>query len=354
MPKRPEKQWLAVGAMLAVAAIVALIATVGLRRATTEPRAAFASGKGRIEATEHAVTVERAGRLEKFLVATGEMVDAGQPVAQISIRDLETGLRRAEAELRQARNDRQRASATVAQRESEINQALAVIAQRENELAITARNLERLQSLFKRDLIARQDVDNEQSAKQTLEAQLSVEKARKQTAEAALRAVEIQLDRQDLAIEAATGKIQRLETEIRTSLKSPVRGRVRLLAEPGQVLPAGAKVLTVLRPDEVYMTGLIPDSQAIHVSVGSEARVVLGTAGDILPASVISVNRSSQFKEDKKPATQDKALSRIKVKIDPGSLARVENLKTGSPGVVHLRLDSKKIWPDRFPTMDQE
>ncbi|MGH7832536.1 MAG: HlyD family secretion protein [Candidatus Binatia bacterium] len=347
MPTRPEKKWLMAGAILAVAAIVALIAAVGLRRATTEPPAAFAAGKGRIEATEHAVAVKRAGSIEKFLVATGEMVEAGQPVAQMSIRDLETGLSQAEGELKQARDDRQRASAIVAQHESEINQALAGIARRENELAITARNLERLQSLFNKDLIARQEVDKEQAAKQTIEARLAVEKARRQTAEASLRAAEVQLDRQELSIQAATGKIQQLKTEIDESvLKSPVRGRVRRLAESGQRLPAGGKVITVLQLNEVYMTFLFPDSRAIDVTVGSEARVVLdGTPGEILPASVISVSPG---------AHQDKAMSRIKVKIHPEPLAKVDNIKTGSPGVVHLRLDSKRVWPDRLPTIDQE
>jgi HlyD family secretion protein len=343
-------------AILALAATVALIATIGLHRATPEPPAAFAAGKGRIETTEHPVTVKRAGSIEKFLVATGEMVEPSQPVAHMSIRDVETRLSRAEAELRQAREDRQRASAIIAQRESEINQALAVIAQRENELAITARNLERLQSLFKRDLIARREVDEESAAKQTIEAQLAVEKARKQTAEASLRAAEVQLDRQGLAIQAATGIVQRLKAEIdERVLKSPIRGRVRRLAESGQMLPAGANVLTVLRLDDVYMTVLLPDSQAIHVTLGSEARVVLeGKPGDILPALVFSVSRSSQLKDDEKQTNQDKAMSRVKVKIDPEPLAKVENIKTGSPGVVYLRLDSKKAWPDRLPTIDQE
>jgi HlyD family secretion protein len=347
MPKRYEKKWLAAGAIVALVAIVVLMATVELRHTTPEPPPPFASGKGRIEATEHAVTVKRAGSIEKFLVATGEIVEAGQPVARMSARDFEKGLSQAEAELKQARDDRQRAAAAVAQRESEINKALAAIAQRENELAITAKNLERLQSLFKRDLIARREVDEESATKQTIEAQLAVEKTRKQTAEASLRAAEVQLDRQDLAIEAAAGKIKRLKTEIGESvLKSPVPGRVRRLVEPGQMLPADGQVLTVLRLNDVYMTVLLPDSQTIRVTVGSEARVVLdGSPGEILPATVFSVSPGSH---------QDKAMSHIKVKIHPEPLAKVDDIKTGSPGVVHLRLDSNKIWPDRLPAIDQE
>jgi HlyD family secretion protein len=125
--------------------------------------------------------------------------------------------------------------------------------------------------------------------------------------------------------------------------------------QPGQALPAGAKVLTVLPLEDVYMTVLLPDSQAVHVAVGSEARVVLdGTPEDILPASVFSVSGGSQPKEDEKQATQDKAVSRVKVKIDLRPLAKVENVGPGSPGAVYLRLDSKTPWPDRLPAVDRE
>jgi HlyD family secretion protein len=356
MPSRTEKKWLAAGAILALAAVVALIATVRLRRATTETPAGFVAHKGRIEAIEHTVALERPGTIEKFLVAAGQIVEPGQAVVQMSVKDLEAGLSEAGAELRQARDERQRAAALVAQRESEVNRALAVIAQREKELASSARNLERLQSLFNKDLIARQEVERERATKQTIEAQLAVERARKQTAEASLRAAEVQADRQELAIRAAVEKIQRLKKGTGENvIESPVRGRVRLLVEPGQALPAGAKVLTVLPLDQVYMTVLLPDSQAARVAVGSEARVVLdGTRGNILPASVFSVSGGSQPKEDEKQATQDKAVSRVKVKIDPRPLAKFENVGPGSPGAVYLRLDSKTPWPDRLPAVDRE
>jgi HlyD family secretion protein len=347
MPNRPEKKWLLAAAVVAGAAMVALAATVGLRRPASKPAAPFASGTGRIEATEHAVTVKRAGRFERFLIAAGEIVERGQPVAQMSTGDLEAGLNQAAADLSQARADRQRASAMIAQREIEITQALEAIALRENELAISAKNLERLQSFLDKDLIAGQDVEKERAAKRTIEARLAVERARRQAAEAALRAAEVQVDRQELAIRIAAGKIQRLKTEIDQSvLKSPARGRIGRLAEPGQMLPAGAEVLTVLPLEEVYMTVLLPGSQVNDIAVGSEARVVLdGPSGESLPASVISVGPASQ---------QDKVMTRVKVKIHPGPLAKVENVTAGSAGVVYLRLDSRKVRPDRLPTRDQE
>src|SRR5450759_4129567 len=43
----------------------------------------FISGNGRIEATEIAVATKLAGRVEKILVAEGDFVKAGQPLAQM-------------------------------------------------------------------------------------------------------------------------------------------------------------------------------------------------------------------------------------------------------------------------------
>ena len=70
-------------ALFVAAAAIALMAWSPLRAQGLG--AGFISGNGRIEATEIAVATKMGGRVEKIMVAEGEFVKAGQPLAQMQI-----------------------------------------------------------------------------------------------------------------------------------------------------------------------------------------------------------------------------------------------------------------------------
>jgi HlyD family secretion protein len=55
------------------------------------------------------------------------------------------------------------------------------------------------------------------------------------------------------------------------------------LVEPGEVIPAGGKVVTLLDVLDVYLTFFLPTDQAGKVPIGADARIVL----DALPESPI-------------------------------------------------------------------
>lgn len=47
------------------------------------------------------------------------------------------------------------------------------------------------------------------------------------------------------------------------------------LAEPGEILAAGGKVLTILELTDVYMTIFLPTGKAGRVTIGAEARIII-------------------------------------------------------------------------------
>lgn len=370
--------------------------------------AGFASGNGRIEATEYDIATKRAGRIASVLVLEGDMVEVGQTLARMDTRDLEADLREAQAMAIQAREDRRRAVAAVTQRESELRSATAAVtqrqselrrvdaaiaqrrsdlrradaavAQRESELDLARKELVRTQVLFAKDLIAHQKLDEDLSRAQTADAALAQQHAARQAAEGALveaeaqrqtadaaltqqeaqqqavdamvTAARIDIDYREAAIAASAARIERITTDIKDStLESPVQGRVLYrVAEPGEVLPAGGKVVTVLRLDDVYMTIYLPTEQAGRVIVGSEGRIVLDAAPDlVIPAAVSFVAPRSQFtpKEVETRSEREKLMFRVKVRIDPELLAQhLEKVKTGLPGVAYVRLDQRAAWPE--------
>jgi HlyD family secretion protein len=151
----------------------------------------------------------------------------------------------------------------------------------------------------------------------------------------------------EAAIEAAIAQTERLKTEIDDCvLRTYCNGRVQTrLAEPGEVLPAGGKVLTVIALDDMYMHVFLPESTAGIVAIGAEAKVVLDAFPDHpFPAKVTFVAEKAQFTPKEVEATEErqKLVFRVKVRIDARDDPR---LKPGMPAVAYIRLTPDAEWP---------
>ena len=379
MAEMNSKPWLIAGALL-VAVIGAVV--IWQRWPRNELGDGFASGNGRIEATEYDIATKQAGRIAKVLVAEGDMVKAGQLLVEMDSAELATDLRHAEAALRQAREDKnqalsivtqresdiRQARAAVNQRESEITQVRAAIAQRESELALAQKQYARAQTLIEKDFISREQFDQEfsrtksavaalaeeQARLQAAEAALLSEQARQQSADAVLKGAQIQISQREAAIDASLASIEKIKTLIADNLiKSPIAGRVLYrLAEPGEVLAAGGKVLTVLELTDVYMTIFLPTALAGLIAVGSEARIILDAVPQyVIPATVSFVAARAQFtpKDVETRTEREKLMFRVKVRIDPELLAKYrDQVKTGLPGIAYVRLNAGAAWPEHL------
>ena len=312
----------------------------------------FASGNGRIEATEYDVSTKRPTRIIKVLVKEGDLVEPGQVVVHMDTADLGADLRTSQAQLVQAREDKRRSLATVLQRASELQSSLAAIAQRESELALARQDVERAQPLLAPGAINRQEYDQYVSRRATAEAALTQARAVREAAEAALEAARVDVDFREAAIRAATARSERVVTDIDDStLKSPVLGRVQIkVAEPGEVLSAGGRVLNLIDLTDVYMTFFLPTATAGRVSLGAEVRLVLDAAPDlVIPAKTTFVSDVAQFtpKTVETKVEREKLMFRIKAHIPPDLLKQhIRMVKTGLPGIAYVRLDPDAKWPD--------
>jgi HlyD family secretion protein len=134
------------------------------------------------------------------------------------------------------------------------------------------------------------------------------------------------------------------------------------LAEPGEVVGVGGKVLTVLDLTDVYMVIFLPETVVGRVPLNAEARLVLDAAPEyVIPASVSFVAPRAQFtpKQVETRSAREKLAFRVKLQIEPDLLERYEPLvKTGVPGIGHVRLDPDLPWPEdlqpRLPPWQQE
>jgi HlyD family secretion protein len=313
--------------------------------------AGFASSNGRIEATEIDVATKIAGRIRDELVDEGNFVTAGQVVAHMDTDSLQAQRREAEAKLRQAKSAVESSKSTVVQREDEKAAALATVAQRETELDLARKNLARGQQLVKTGGMAKEEVDIRRASVSSAEAALSRAKADVAAADAAIATAKSKGDEAESSVAAAQATIERIQADIDDStLKAPRDGRVQYrVSQPGEVLPAGGKVLNMVDLGSVYMTFFLPTDWAGRVNLGAEVRIVLDAAPQfVIPAKVTFVADVAQFtpKTVETAEERQKLSFRIKAHIYKELLKKyVRDVKTGLPGVAYVQLDPQAEWP---------
>lgn len=311
----------------------------------------IASGNGRIEAVEIDVSTRIPGRIKDILVNEGDFVRAGQVLGRMDTEQLEAQRRQAEAQLRRAIISVDTAKSLVLQREAEQSAAVAVVAQREAQFDSAQRKLERSEQLIKTAAISQQILDDDRAAAEGARAAVGAAKAQRAATEAAINAAKAQVVDAEAAVEAARAAIESITADINDStLKSPRDGRVQYrVAQPGEVLSAGGRVLNLVDLGDVYMTFFLPTAQAGRVAIGSEARIVLDAVPQyVIPARVSFVADVAQF-TPKTVETEDerqKLMFRIKAQIPPELLRKyIQHVKTGLPGRAYVRLDPKADWP---------
>jgi HlyD family secretion protein len=221
-----------------------------------------------------------------------------------------------------------------------MDQAEALIDQRDAERTFARQELERTSTLVQQGWATTEKLDQRQSEMQAAQAAFDTAIATRDAAMA--------------AIEAGKAEVSRLQEQIEDStLTAPVGGRIQYkLAQSGEVLAAGGRVLTLLDLSEVYLTIFLPARDAGPLAIGDEARVVLDPLpGYVFPATVTFVATEAQFtpKMVETAEEREKLMFRVKLTIDPGLRERYESqVKTGIRGIGFVRTGMETPWPEEL------
>ena len=283
----------------------------------------IASGNGRVEAKQVDIAAKESLRVKEILVKEGDLVEKGQVLVLMDTSTLESQLNEAKASFAASE---ERAAAT--------NSAVV----RQKSLAANAKVEENRQAgLLKTQSTSEAEYERAKTAAEASTAAVA-------EAAATLRSAEQE-------VKVAQANIETIQTRIDdATLKAPVRGRVLYkLAENGEVLGAGAKALTLVNLEDVYMEIFLPGPIAGKLKVGSEARLTADHTPDRCVAGVVSfVSPEAQFtpKQVETKSERDKLMFRIKIQVPEELIsAYIERVKTGVRGVGYVRYDDKVQWP---------
>lgn len=335
---------------------VLLVAALGGYYAWTQMQApalpaGIAAANGRIEATEVDIAALTGGRIEEITVAEGDFVTSGDVLVQMDVVQLNAQKRQAEAQLRRAEIAVETAKAQVTQAEAEERAAVANVAQAEAVAEAAALRYARSAELVARNTVSQQVADDDLAADRQGRAGVASAEASHAAAVAGISTARAQIVDAEAAIEAAKAEIEVITKSIKdATLTAPRDGRIQyLVAQEGEVVASGGRILNLVDLNDVYMTVFLPTSQAGLVRLGADVRLILDAGPEfVIPSTVSYVADVAQFtpKTVETADEREKLMFRVRARIDPELLARyLEIVKTGLPGMAYVQLDPNAEWP---------
>jgi len=336
---------------LRLAVLAGLVVAAGLAAAYASRRLGSGASSGvqvtgTIEALQVDVSSKISGRIRDLLVQPGQPVRRDQVLARLDTAELEAEMRRAEAALRVAEAALRDLQAGA--RVHEINEARAQLAHAQARLADllagtrvqeieqareavrsaaatrewTERDYRRAQELFKKELIAAQDVDR---AKQAWEVAAANERASRERAsmlEAGAREQEIAGARAEVraagerlelqlagprphAVAGAKARVAEAkaalalaESRLREgTILSPLTGVVlRKNLEAGETANPGVSIVTLVDPTDMWLRAYVPETEVGRIRIGQPAQVSVDAfPGRAFPGTITEIASEAEF-----------------------------------------------------------
>ncbi|MBD2776134.1 HlyD family secretion protein [Iningainema tapete] len=310
-----------------------------------EPDGLFLSG--RIEGYETDISAKIGGRVTNVAVREGDVVKPNQPLVQIDDSELRAQLQGAAARVKAAQERLERARQQLPVLEAQLQQANLItqqayqesqgrVLEAENAVATTRAQLaeareslslakirqRRSSYLYNQGAIAAQQIDEDNAALNTAQArvnaaqqQVKSAQGRLTQAQATLRnppiraAAALQIEKQiaqartDITVaQQDVRDAQATQAQVQANLNylkinSPLTGNVITRSvEPGEVVAAGAPLITIVNLDNLYLRGFIPEGEIGKVKLGQPGLVYLDAfPKQPLQATVTRVDPKASF-----------------------------------------------------------
>lgn len=314
-------------AFLGLTAVGAITLLVGsLMRGAAPP--SIEEFNGRVEAMRLDISTKYPGRIKDVMVHDGDEVAGGATIARMDDSEILVQISAADA--------------TAARARSAVGRAEAELIVRRNAQRLAKMDLQQSESMRRKELVSRAEVERRQLAEASESAGVSgaehvLSEARAMVAEA----------------EANITRLKLLRAE--ADIQAPANGRIEFVfVQKGAVLPAGGKIASLLQLSSLDMTVFLPAKVAGEVRIGDEARVKLDALPNVaIPAKVAYVAASAQF-TPKYVETADertKLVYKLKLALSPDSFPTLSGVvKPGMTGVAFIKTSANVSWPASLAT----
>ena len=305
---------------------------------------------GRLELNRLDVASLYPGRVERVLVAEGDAVKANEVLVELSSAQSSGQLAAAQAATLRAAELVQRARASVTQAQQAVARADAEIAAYRQQQKVAKLELDNAKQMRREDLVSASELAKRQADFERATASVKAAQAARAEAQAAVAQGQAAVAEAEAGVKQATAQADTAASaDADMAIRSPLTARVEYrLVEPGTVIGAGSRVISLLDPADVSMNVFLPNATVGGLRVGDEARLVLDGIDAVFPAQVSFIASEAQFtpKSVETMSERQKLVFRVKLRVPKDVARRYDRLlKGGMTGDGYLRRDSAQPWP---------
>ena len=305
---------------------------------------------GRLELNRLDVASLYPGRVERVLVAEGDAVKANEVLVELSSAQSSGQLAAAQAATLRAAELVQRARAGVTQAQQAVARADAEIAAYRQQQKVAKLELDNAKQMRREDLVSASELAKRQADFERATASVKAAQAARAEAQAAVAQGQAAVAEAEAGVKQAQAQADTAASAAADmAIRSPLTARVEYrLVEPGTVIGAGSRVISLLDPADVSMNVFLPNATVGGLRVGDEARLVLDGIDAVFPAQVSFIASEAQFtpKAVETADEREKLVFRVKLKVPAEVAQRYDRLlKGGMTGDGYVRRDSSQAWP---------
>lgn len=289
---------------------------------------------GTVEATQADLGFQAPGRIHRIAVREGDRVRADQELAALDMTELQA--RRSTAQARLEVAEAQLAELEEGSRPQEIAQAEAAVRGARQRLEQARRDLERIRRLFEGGAVSREALENAETAREIAAAELEQAGERLELARQGPRNERVLVQR--ALVRQARGSLAEVEAALENAvIRAPFEGRItERHREPGEVVGAGAPVLTLRDLSDRWVRIYIREDAVGRVRIGQAAAISTDSyPGESFRGEVFFIGTEAEFTPRNVQTSEERTrlVYPVKVRItgDPEL-----NLKPGIPADVAL------------------
>lgn len=293
-----------------------------------EPAGTF---QGYVEGDFLDVGAEETARLVALEVRRGDRVEAGAVLFRLDDADAAEQRREAVARLGQAQA--QLADLSTGKRPEELAVIEAQAAEIAASLDLAQRDLRRYETLHEASVVSDARAETARERFEVFSARLKAMQAQLDVAKLAARPDAIAAAAQNVA--AAEAALARVDARIaRLRGTAPMAGSIQdIYFEPGEVIPAGRAVVSLLPPEKLKVRFFVPETDLSRVVLGGRVDIACDSCTGTIPARVSFVAREAEFTPPVIYSVEARAKLVYMVEATPDD---VGPLKVGQPVDVRL------------------
>lgn len=326
---------------IVMVAAVVLVLVILLRLTVFSPEGAVGliTASGTVEATEADLGFQVPGRIEQIVVREGDAVDSMMELAWLDRAEILARRDAADAQVAAARA--MLAELRSGFRAEEVAQGRAGLRAAEQRLNNVRRDYERTKRLYDGGAVSRQALDHQETSLELATAEYEGAQEQLSILETGPRQERIAAQR--AAVAQAEASLAQVDAVLHNAfIRSPFPGTISTRhREPGETVPAGAPVVTLLNLDDRWVRIFVREDEVGGLQIGQVAIITADTYPDrVYQGRVTFIADEAEFTPRNVQTTAErvKLVYRVKIQITgdpsydlkPGIAADVQ-LDTGRP-----------------------